>query len=85
MYFLGVEAADLAEGVLGGGGAQGDGVAAAAVLTGAGAVGREAGTASVGLELVHIFMGMIFPEKGRRTSLGLSSAKVEVEAAASFD
>ena len=66
-YLLGVEASALVGGVLGGGGARVDGVAAgAAVLTGAGLVGGEAGTitASVGLEMLD-FMGIIFPVIGR--------------------
>ena len=83
VYFLGVKAADLVEGVLGGGGAQGGGVAAG--LTGAGAVDGKAGATSVWLELVDSFMGMIFPEKGKIISMGLSSPEVEGEAAASLD
>ena len=48
-------------------------------------MGEQAGKASVGLELVDSFMGMIFPEKGRMISLRLSSAEVEGEAGASLD
>ena len=54
MYFLGVEAADLVEGVLGGGAAREDGVATAgaAVLTGA-----EAGAGAVGGEVKRLQLG----------------------------
>ena len=82
---LGVKAADfLVGGVLGGGGALGEGVAAGAAVLDEAVGGRvETGTAS-GVEMVD-FTGISFPVIGRMILEILSSADLDMEPALASD
>ena len=84
-YLLGVKSADfLVGGVLGGGGALGEGVAAGAAVLDEAVGGRvETGTAS-GVEMVD-FTGISFPVIGRMILEILSSADLNIEPALASD